>query len=108
MTTARSTPSRGRTRGLLLELDDTSHLRVRHDYFQLLTGYVFGGERRLWEKCTLRPLHGIRHQTGTPTTPTTARATSRGLAAVDGGYTTRAASSYFEMDERGRYIEAAR
>lgn len=99
---------------LMLELDDASQLRVRYDYFQLLMDYVFGSERRLWEKAEslFGPLRMGIHQTWhwlPDDANTGAGDLWRGLSAVDGGYTDQGSfERYFEMDERGRHIEAAR
>jgi hypothetical protein len=76
--------------------------------------YVFGGERRLWEKgeALFGPLRMGIHQTWHWLPDDAYTGTGdlwRGLAAVDGGYTDQGSfERYFEMDDRGRYIEAAR
>jgi hypothetical protein len=99
---------------LMLEQDDASHLRVRHDYFQLLMDYVFGAERRLWEKgeALFGPLRmGIHHTWHwLPDDASTGTGDLwRGLTAVDGGYTDQGSfERYFEMGERERFIEAGR
>ena len=98
---------------LLLDIDDNSHLKVRYDYFQLLMDYVFGSEKRFWEKGeklfgSLRM--GI-HQTWhtLPDNMNTGCADYwRGLEAVDGGYTDdEAFEHYFKTDLAGKYEETS-
>ncbi|MFT3828337.1 MAG: hypothetical protein QM691_01395 [Opitutaceae bacterium] len=77
---------------LLLPLDDGRHLRVRHDYFQLLMDYVFGAEHRFWQAGEKRfgPLRmGIHHNWHSmPDNIYHGSADPwRGLEAVDAGYT---------------------
>ncbi len=77
---------------LLLPLDDASHLRVRHDYFQLVMDYVFGAERRFWQEGEKRfgrlrmGIHHVWHSMPDNIYHGSADYW-RGLEAVDAGYT---------------------
>jgi len=100
---------------LPLGLDDESHVRVRHDYFNLLMDYVFGGERRLLERGerAYGPLQmGIHHTWHWLPDDAYAGAGDlwRGLEAVDGGYTDTAGGfeRYFRSGLMDRYVDASR
>jgi hypothetical protein len=101
---------------LPLALDDDRQIRVRHDYFNLLMDYVYGGERRLaerGERLWSKPLRMGIHQTW-HWLPDDAFAGAgdlwRGLEAVDGGYTDTAGGfeKYFTAGRIERYVDAAR
>jgi len=98
---------------LLLNLDDNSHFQVRHDYFQLLMDYVFGGEQRFWQKAEelFGPVRMGIHQTW-HTIPDDMYGGCAdywlGLKGVDGGYTDADAfEHYFTDDLSGKYEQVA-
>ncbi len=99
---------------LVLDLDDDSHIKARYDYFQLLMDYVFGGQRRLWQKGEnlFGPLRMGIHQTWhwlPDDVYTGAGDVWRGLASVDGGYTDEGNfERYFAQGTAERYINASR
>jgi hypothetical protein len=100
---------------LPLALDDDSQIRVRHDYFNLLMDYVFGGQRRLLERGerAYGPLRmGIHHTWHWLPDDAYAGAGDlwRGLDAVDGGYTDTSGGfeKYFTASLLDRYVDASR
>ncbi|HLP02809.1 MAG TPA: hypothetical protein VK163_12350, partial [Opitutaceae bacterium] len=98
---------------LLLPLDDGSHLRVRHDYFQLVMDYVFGAERRFWKagEKLFGPLRmGIHHNWHSmPDNIYHGSADPwRGLEAVDAGYTDDSAfEGYFSASLARKFEQAS-
>jgi hypothetical protein len=99
---------------LVLDLDDESHIKTRYDYFQLLMDYVFGGQRRLWQKGEglFGPLRMGIHQTW-HWLPDDVYAGAgdvwRGLASVDGGYTDEGNfERYFRQTTPERYVNVSR
>jgi hypothetical protein len=99
---------------LVLALDDDSQVRLRHDYFQLLMDYVFGGQQRLWQKgeSLFGPLRMGIHQTW-HWLPDDMYAGAgdvwRGLVGVDGGYTDEGSfERYFKVGTAERYVQVSR
>lgn len=98
---------------LILDVDDSSQLKVRKDYFELLMDYVFGGEKRFWDygEKQFGPLRMGIHQTW-HTIPDDMYAGCgdywRGLVGVDGGYSDDGAfENYFTTDLAGKYEQTA-